>query len=323
MMKRRLRRVVGASLRFAIRLLGPLIGRGSKLSHAITSSARHAALGRNSTIGYFNGESEAPRAVADASLAALAAMTGPGAVAAANGRPYLSIKVPSLGFDPSLVAEIVDKAVAARIGVHFDSHSPAEADETFRAIEGVRQRILQLPSRAAMPAREGGGAQAAWELGCTLPGRWLRSCDDVERAVEGQLRVRVVKGQWADPSSGAIDPRQGFLSVIDRLAGRACQVAVASHDPPLAREALHRLQRAGTPCELELLLGLPMQGALKVAREVGAPVRIYIPFGVSWIPYALAYVQKNPHVAWWAIRDAAIGRYVTAPSLSAPEPGGK
>lgn len=137
------------------------------------------------------------------------------------------------------------------------------------------------------------------------------------------MRVRVVKGQWADPSSGAIDPRQGFLAVIDRLAGRACQVAVASHDPPLAREALHRLRRAGTPCELELLLGLPMQGALKVAREVGAPVRIYIPFGVSWIPYALAYVQKNPHVAWWAIRDAAIGRYVTAPSLSAIEPAAK
>ena len=308
--------MVGASLRFGIRLLGPLLGRGRKLSHAIKSSARHAALGRNSTIGYFNGESEAPRAVADASLAALAAMTGPGAVAAANGRPYLSIKVPSLGFDPSLVAEIVDKAAVGGIGVHFDSHSPAEADETFRAIDGARQRIAQLSSRAPAP-----GDPAAWELGCTLPGRWLRSRDDVERAVEGRLRVRVVKGQWADPSSGAIDPRQGFLAVIDRLAGRACQVAVASHDPPLAREALHRLRRAGTPCELELLLGLPMQGALRVAREVGAPVRIYIPFGVSWIPYALAYVQKNPHVAWWAIRDAAIGRYVTAPSLSAPEPG--
>lgn len=319
-MKRHLRRVAGASLRFAIRLLGPLFGRGSKLSHAIKSSARHAAAGRNSTIGYFNAESEAPRAVADASLAALAAMTGPEAVAPANGRSYLSIKVPALGFDPSLVAEIVDKAAVAGIGVHFDSHSPAEADDTFRAIAGARQRISQLPSRAAAP--EGGGP-AAWELGCTLPGRWLRSRDDVERAVEGRWRVRVVKGQWADPSSGAIDPRQGFLAVIDRLAGRACQVAVASHDPPLAREALHRLRRAGTPCELELLLGLPMQGALKVAREVGAPVRIYIPFGVSWIPYALAYVQKNPHVAWWAIRDAAIGRYVTVPSLSAPEPGTK
>jgi proline dehydrogenase len=321
-MKRRLRRVVGASLRFAIRLLGPLFARGSKLSHAMKSSARYAALGRNSTIGYFNAESEAPRAVADASLAALAAMTGSGALAAANGRPYLSIKVPSLRFDPSLVAEIVDKAAVAGIGVHFDSHSPGEADETFRAIDGARERIAQLPSRAATPARDGGDP-AAWELGCTLPGRWLRSRDDVERAVEGRLRVRVVKGQWADPSSGAIDPRQGFLAVIDRLAGRACQVAVASHDPPLAREALHRLRRAGTPCELELLLGLPMQGALKVAREVGAPVRIYIPFGVSWIPYALAYVQKNPHVAWWAIRDAAIGRYLTAPSLSAPEPGSK
>jgi proline dehydrogenase len=317
-MKLRLRRVVGASLRFAIRLAGPLFGRGSKLSHAMKSSARHAALGRNSTIGYFNGESEAPRAVADASLAALAAMTGPGAVAADNGHPYLSIKVPSLGFDPSLVAEIVDKAAVAGIGVHFDSHSPAEADETFRAIDGARQRIAQLSSRATAP-----GDRAAWELGCTLPGRWLRSRDDVERAVEGRLRVRGVKGQWADPSSGAIDPRQGFLAVIERLAGRACQVAVASHDPPLAREALQRLRRAGTTCELELLLGLPMQGALKVAREVGAPVRIYIPFGVSWIPYALAYVQKNPHVAWWAIRDAAIGRYVTAPSLSAPEPSAK
>jgi len=58
-----------------------------------------------------------------------------------------------------------------------------------------------------------------------------------------------------------------------------------------------------------------MQGALRVAREVRAPVRIYIPFGISWLPYALLHVQKNPRVAWWAVLDATVGRFVTPPSL--------
>ena len=134
--------------------------------------------------------------------------------------------------------------------------------------------------------------------------------------VELGIRPRVVKGQWADPAEPGIDPRAGFLAVIDRLAGRARAVGVATHDPPLAEEALRRLARAGTPYELELLQGLPMNGVLRVARKLGAPVRIYVPFGLAWVPYALEQIHKRPYLVSWVIRDAIWGRFIDQPPLA-------
>lgn len=328
-MKRWLRRAIGKLLRLTIRLAATLFGQGSKLSDAITACRRFAGQGRTSTLGYFNADLEPPRAVADACLAALDAIGGAMstglAAAPASGVTapvssqvtYISIKAPALGYDPALVGEIVDRARGIGVGVHFDSHAPHQADPTFAAMRAALQRTSD-------GAGAGGPAGAAgWSIGTTLPGRWPRSLDDAERAIELGLRVRVVKGQWVDPAAPAVDPRQGLLALVDRLAGRAREVAVASHDAPLAREALRRLQHAGTRVEMELLLGLPSQAALKVARELGVPVRIYVPFGVSWLPYALEHVKKNPYVARWAVLDATVGRFVTPPLLPGSRAGGK
>jgi proline dehydrogenase len=146
-------------------------------------------------------------------------------------------------------------------------------------------------------------------LGCAIPGRWQRSLRDVDRVVELGAQVRVVKGQWADPEHPEIDLREGFLAVVDRLAGRARHVAVATHDAPLARAALGRLIDAGTPCELELLFGLPMRGARQVAQDLGVRTRVYVPYGASWVPYALRWVRQNPRVLWWVLADSLFGRW--------------
>ena len=64
--------------------------------------------------------------------------------------------------------------------------------------------------------------------------------------------------------------------MIDRLAGRAPLVAVATHDPCLARAAR-------------------------------VPARIYVPYGAAWVPYCLSQVRQNPRLLWWALRDATLG----------------
>jgi proline dehydrogenase len=99
------------------------------------------------------------------------------------------------------------------------------------------------------------------------------------------------------------------LAVVDRLAGRARHVTVATHDAPLARTALRRLIDAGTSCELELLFGLPMRAAMRAARDLGVRSRVYVPYGHSWVPYALSWVRQNPRVLWWVLTDATLGRW--------------
>ncbi|MGZ4290718.1 MAG: hypothetical protein ACXVQZ_08900, partial [Gaiellaceae bacterium] len=86
-------------------------------------------------------------------------------------------------------------------------------------------------------------------------------------------------------------------------------LALATHDVSLADEALRRA--VGSPTELELLYGLPLDGPAAVAAAHGAPVRIYLPFGRGYVPYALSRVRRRPVILWWLARDAVLGRHST------------
>jgi|SRR5271168_1699240 len=250
---------------------------GPALDDAVSTCRRLCSMGIGGTICFWNIESDSPKRVAHAYTSALSLL--------ANERMdcYLSIKLPSLNYDLALVNEVLERARHKNTLIHFDSLQPETANRNFSMI-----------------------AQAARfypHLGCTLPGRWMRSIADADIAVDLGLHVRVVKGQWGDPQQLEMNSREGSLNVIDRLAGRARFVAVATHDPELGRAALERLRQSGTPCSLELLYGLPMKPALKVARELNVPVRVYVPFGHGWLPYSLTQARRNPRVFWWVLRD--------------------
>ena len=84
-------------------------------------------------------------------------------------------------------------------------------------------------------------------------------------------------------------------------------MSVATHDPALAAESLRRLEAAGTPFELELVLGLPVRRALLAPLASGTPARAYVPFGRSHLPYDRRRVLRQPRVAWWAAQDVVLG----------------
>jgi proline dehydrogenase len=222
-----------------------------------------------------------PRFVSQAYIALLGAMS--------NGAAdcYLSVKAPALKFDFDLVRNVVEEARRLNAIVHFDAMAPDTVDPTFDLINQARE----IYSR----------------LGCTLPGRWRRSVTDGDRAIELGLRVRVVKGEWKGIGDDETDPREGFLNIIDRLAGHAKHVAVATHDPTMARVSLRRLKNAGTPCELELLYGLPQQTLLKIARDFGVRARMYVPYGHAGLPYRLRQAVRNPRIIGWLVHDLLRG----------------
>lgn len=229
------------------------------------------------TLCYWNGHLDTPREIANRYAMSI------DAVGAERLDCRVAMKAPPLQFSRDLFRDLLESAHRQGVGIQFDSLAPEAADPTFALI------------RELTPIHD--------MVGCTLPGRWRRSMADADRAVDLGLGVRVVKGQWADAPEPGIDPRVGFLAIIDRLAGRARHVAVATHDPALAHEALARLRAAHTPCELELLVGLPVRDAIDVAKAEGVPVRIYLPYGHGSPPYAMRHATRNPRIAWWILRD--------------------
>jgi proline dehydrogenase len=277
-MKQYLRKGIRACWTLLARWAGRSYVAGAELADALQTCRNLAQQGTASTACFWNKEGDDPKLVAQAYLDILHALTKE------DLDCYLSIKAPPLNYDAELVAKIFAQGRDAGIRIHFDSLGPAEADRTFALITEFSRQFSQLS--------------------CTLPGRWRRSLRDADLAVELGLKVRVVKGQWPDPLHPDLAPRTGFLDVIDRLAGRARHVAVATHDPMLAREALQRLRAADTSCELELLLGLPQKAVRRAVKDLSVPVRMYVPYGEAWLPYQLSQVRKNPRILWWVMCDA-------------------
>jgi proline dehydrogenase len=199
----------------------------------------------------------------------------------------VGVKAPALAFDRRRILRLAAESAESAVPLVFDSQRPEHADAT-----------LAL-------AREVAGLRI--DAGCAVPARWARSADDARRAADDGLALRVVKGQWPD-GLGNADPsviRAGFLDVVEAATG-ARRVGVATHDVPLARAALLHLRARRTACELELLLGLPRRRALRLAADLGVPVRLYVPFGAAWPPYEPAEARDSARVAWWLLRDALL-----------------
>lgn len=226
----------------------------------------HAA-GFAVTAGYFNAAGADPLVIA-ATYAELAnALTWQGV----DG--YLSVKAPQLQFSVAALAQIA----AAGLPLVLDAHAPAQADATL--------------------------ALAGGHHGVVLPARWRRSMADAVTLRDAPVRLRLVKGEWADPAADPADRSAPYLTLVTALAGRGAPVAVATHDPDLAARALALLLEAGTPCELEQLRGLPRRRTVMLARTMGVPVRVYVPFGPGWWPYAVDQALARPYLPTWWLRD--------------------
>ena len=197
---------------------------------------------------------------------------------------YLSVKPPALNFDLGHAEAIATAALLDGHGVHFDSHKFDQADATLQLLADVLQKNL--------PAKE---TRRSWNFSLSLPSRWKRSVADARWAAEKGLRVRVVKGDFAGAPADELDPARGFLDLVDRLAGKAPALALATHDCLLARDAIDRCRKAGAPVQLELFFGRPASGILALAREKEVPVGFYVPYGDTLLVYVIRDLLTNPH----------------------------
>jgi len=239
------------------------------------------------TVGYFQGDDAAPAEIVEANLSAASL------IAALGSEAYLSVKAPPLGFD---AATLYAMGAKAGMPLLFDAHAPKDAEATHELV-----RALQ----GDFPG-----------TGLVIPARWRRSVGDAAAFRDRPGRIRLVKGEWADPDWDGDSIEDRYVELAGMLAGRAAPVSVATHDPDLARRALARLVASCTPCELEQLRGLPRRRTVAIARELGVPVRVYVPFGPGWWPYAIDKALARPYLPAWWLRDT-FGR-VPSPGRTAP-----
>ena len=147
------------------------------LEEALSLAQRLDAQGVACTLGYWDGPGAPGAAAAGQARAALRALDGlDGVIVAVKAPPLLAGRTPQ--------AAAGDLApVPPPVRVVVDAPAPGAA-------AGAVALALALADRGC-------------DAGIALPGRWRRSVEDAEVAVERGLAVRLVKGEHADPSGGA------------------------------------------------------------------------------------------------------------------------
>lgn len=252
---------------------------GDSLGDAISVAKQADSLGYNSTVCYWHVSLEDPEKVCQHYLTTL------DRIAAERLDCNMALKVPGLWERQDLIEAVVQKARALDIGIEIDSHEPEKADDVIRSVSALDPEKITV----------------------AIPGRWTRSLEMAEWAIEQGLAVRVVKGGWVDPAQPRLDPHKGYRDVVARLAGRCREVAVATHHPELAEHCFEVLSSAGTPMFQQLVYGLPMKAVSEVASKRDIPTRVYIPYGHAWVPYAIGRALREPKIFYWLARDLVTG----------------
>lgn len=145
-------------------------------------------------------------------------------------------------------------------------------------------------------------------VGLTLQAYLRRTEIDLARQIRAGAAVRLVKGAFeAGPEisfTRTSEIKANYRKLMAMMLSREAKAAgfypiIATHDDRLHREAMGLARANGWPphtYEFEMLKGVRSDVAARLAAG-GERVRLYLPFGVDWFPYAMRRIGENPRNA--------------------------
>jgi proline dehydrogenase len=266
---------------------------GDTRDDALAVAAALAANGLSATLDQLGENVLTPAEGASAAVSYAETLT---AMAARGLQPNISVKLSMLGLDLSDDLAFENMGIllttAERTGgfVRIDMEGSAYTERTLRIAEVLHERF---------PGRVGTVIQSALH----------RSDRDVDRLIAKGIRVRLVKGAYAEPPSVALQRPQevdaAFVMLMERLLADGVYPAIATHDDALIRATKGFALRMGIGSErweFQMLYGVRRDEQLAIARE-GYRMRVYVPFGVDWYPYFARRIAERPANALFVLRQ--------------------
>jgi len=266
---------------------------GNWLEDALLAASRLAAQGLTTTLDQLGENVLTPgeaRTAVESYAETLRQM------AASNLDPNISVKLTMLGldigdevaYDNMLV--LLETARSVDGFVRIDMEGSAYTERTLAIAEALHTRF------------EG-------RVGTVIQAYLHRSDRDVERVIGMKMRVRLVKGAYAEPTSLALQrPREideAFVRLMERLLEGGRFPAIATHDPALVRATQGFALRMGIDparWEFQMLYGVRREAQIALARE-GYGMRIYVPFGADWYPYFARRIAERPANMLFVLRQ--------------------
>ncbi|NCO51770.1 MAG: proline dehydrogenase [Deltaproteobacteria bacterium] len=208
----------------------------------------------------------------------------------------LSLKPTQMGleldeeFATANIREIVAKAAELGNFVRIDMEDIGCTDATIK---------LYRHLRAEFPAN----------VGLVVQAYLRRTGADIENLSDAPMHFRLCKGIYNEPRTAAWkDPvtiNRSFVSALKRMFRHKAYVGIATHDEKLVFEAMELIERQGLKSdeyEFQMLLGVDEE-LRQIIVDAGHRLRVYVPFGASWMPYSRRRLKENPAIAQHALRQ--------------------
>ncbi len=207
----------------------------------------------------------------------------------------VSLKLTQMGLDisPELCLEnlkrICEKASTFGTFVRIDMEGSSYTDRTLDIFEKLFQAYPQV--------------------GIVLQAYLHRTEKDLERVMSLGARVRLCKGAYKEPPSVALqsmeDIRANFRRFASILLRGGNYPALATHDDSLILWAKHQTREWGISSngfEFQMLYGLRTRTQKQLVKE-GYQVRVYVPYGIYWLPYFYRRLRERKENVFFVMRN--------------------
>jgi proline dehydrogenase len=146
-------------------------------------------------------------------------------------------------------------------------------------------------------------------VGVVLQSYLRRTLDDIENLSDGLLHFRICKGIYNEPREIAYKDmaiiNRSFVCCVDKMFEKGAYVGIATHDEKLVFESLQLIKKYNLKredYEFQMLLGVDPELRDLLVKD-GHRLRVYVPFGKSWLPYSKRRLKENPSIARHALKQ--------------------
>ncbi|MEW5884002.1 MAG: proline dehydrogenase family protein [Armatimonadota bacterium] len=212
----------------------------------------------------------------------------------------VSVKLTQLGLlhDEARATErlrrIVAIAAQTRNFVRVDMEDSSCTDATLRAVKEVH-------------------CDYRGHVGTVLQSMLRRTETDLEEMIREGIRIRLVKGAYAEPPEVAHQAKRevdaAFLRCGYRLLSDGIFPAFGTHDSRMIEALIEHAGREGigrSRFEFQLLYGIRRDVQRDLLRR-GYLVRVYVPYGERWYPYFTRRLAERPANLMFFLR-ALVGK---------------
>ncbi len=186
------------------------------------------------------------------------------------------------------IHEIVSKAAELDNFVRIDMEDIACTDKT---LEFYRRLRDEFPKH----------------VGVVLQAYLRRTPQDIDDLSDKPMHYRLCKGIYNEPRTAAWkDPEtinRSFVECLEKMFKHGAYVGIATHDEKLVFEALRLIKKYNLNTdqyEFQMLLGVDPE-LRQILVDAGHKLRVYLPYGESWMPYSRRRLKENPNIARHAL----------------------